>query len=347
MKEEIKKIISQALKRTDGLRMPEISVEIPEDARHGDYASGVALGLAKQLKKNPMDVAAGIVSRIKDKKFIEKIEIARPGFINFYLSKEFFIAQLKNIDKNFGKNKNLHGEKVIVEYTDPNPFKEFHIGHLMSNAIGESIARWYEFQGAKVRRACYQGDVGLHVAKAIWGRLQTPDLDWGRAYASGAAMYEEKKEEINAINKKIYERSDEEINRLYEQGRGESLARFEEMYEKLGTKFDYYFFESETTDAGKKMVEDNVGAVFEKGDGGAIVFKGERDGLHTRVFVTALGLPTYEAKDLGLPEMKYRRFKYDKSIVITANEQTEYFKVMLAALKQISPELAEKTEHIG
>ena len=66
-------------------------------------------------------------------------------------------------------------KKVIIDYTDPNPFKEFHIGHLMNNTIGESLSRIFEFEGAKVKRVCYQGDVGIHVAKAIWGKMHNPD----------------------------------------------------------------------------------------------------------------------------------------------------------------------------
>ena len=89
----------------------------------------------------------------------------------------------------------------MVEYTDPNPFKEFHIGHLMSNAIGESVARIFEYNGVKVLRACWQGDVGLHVAKAIWGaqekvrseKSKVKSLtvnDWAEAYVVGSEKYE-------------------------------------------------------------------------------------------------------------------------------------------------------------
>ena len=106
----------------------------------------------------------------------------------------------------------------MVEYTDPNPFKEFHIGHLMSNAIGESIARVLETAGAQVIRANYQGDVGLHVAKAIWGKQQKPDASWGAAYTYGSAEYEGNKEAIDAINKKVYEK-DPAVMFLYDEGR--------------------------------------------------------------------------------------------------------------------------------
>jgi arginyl-tRNA synthetase len=101
-------------------------------------------------------------------------------------------------------------------------------------------------------------------------------------------------------------------------------------------------------DIGKALVLDNLKkGIFEKGDNGAIIFKGEKYGLHTRVFINSEGLPTYEAKDLGLAELKYKKYKYDQSVVVTANEQSDYFKVMLCALDKIAPKLAERTKHIG
>ena len=257
--------------------------------------------------------------------------------------------------ENLGMNESLKGQKIIIEYTDPNPFKEFHIGHLMSNTIGESISRIIEFHGAEVKRACYQGDVGLHTAKAIFGLLKIGDgaigdiRKLGEAYSIGARAYEEEafKNEINEINKKIYDRSDKEINKLYDWGREVSLEYFETIYEKLGTKFNFKFFESETGSFGKKIVEENIkNGVFEKSDG-AIVFKGEKYGLHTRVFINSEDLPTYEAKELGLAKIKHDKYPYDISVVITGNEINDYFKVLLRVMEIIFPELAQKTKHIS
>ncbi len=346
IQEEIKKIIEKAI----GGQAPQFSVEIPTEATHGDYTTNVALVLAKKTGKNPRDMANEIITKIGKPANFEKIEVAGPGFINFYLAKDYVIKELKGIGKNFGKNKNLKNQKVIIEYTDPNPFKEFHIGHLMSNTIGESISRIFEFQGAKVKRANYQGDVGIHVAKAIWGKAQNPSISWQDAYVLGSGAYEENeqaKQQIVALNKEIYDRSDMAINKMYDEGKEISLDYFEEIYKKLGTKFDYYFFESGVADFGKKIVESNLGKVFEKGERGAIVYKGEKFGLHTRVFINSEGLPTYEAKELGLAKVKYDKYKYHASIIITGNEVDAYFEVLLLALKEIFPDLAQKTHHIG
>jgi len=348
MKEEIKQIIQKAVKNF-GVGPEGLSIEIPSDKNHGDYSTNVALILAKKLGKNPREVAEEIKNKISENKLFLKIEVAGPGFINFFVADKIFIDNLKSIDKNYGRGIELKNKKIIVDYTDPNPFKEFHIGHLMSNAIGESLTRIFEFQGAKVKRVCYQGDVGIHVAKAIWGKMHNPDLSWGAAYAFGSDAFEteESKKEIIALNKVIYNRSDKNINKLYDQGKKDSLKRFDQIYKKLDTEFDYFIFESEAVPVGKKIVEDNMEKVFEKGDNGAIIFKGEKFGLHTRVFINSEGIPTYEAKDLANALIKYKKYKYDKSVVVTANEQSDYFKVMLCAMNQVNPNLAQKTAHIS
>lgn len=346
----------------------EIKLDFPEDFNHGAYTSNVAMVLAKQVGEKPLDLAENIAGKLRSNlpEGVSEVKVAPPGFINFYLTSEFLASVVNEVNeagKSYGVNKSMEGQKVILEYTDPNPFKEFHIGHLMSNTIGEAFSRLVESSGAEVKRACYQGDVGMHVAKAIWGlnkegvaptQGRGPDQSvgsvkkLGEAYVAGSKAYEESEEarnEIIEINKKVYDRSDEEINKVYDLGREMSLDYFETIYQKLGTKFDFYFFESETGRFGKELVEKNVGEVFEKGEKGAIIFSETKSGLHTRVFINSEGLPTYEAKELGLAKIKYDKYSYDLSLVITGNEINEYFKVLLKALSLIYPELAAKTKH--
>src|ERR1035437_4875005 len=355
----LKKAVTEALSKI-GVSKGDFAVEHPDELSHGDYSTNVALVFAKNLKIKPRELAEKLVAELEKGKpsAVEKINIAGPGFINFHLKREFFAGQVKNILKEkerFGSNdyfKKAELKKVMIEYTDPNPFKEFHIGHLMSNAIGESIARVISFSGAEVKRVCYQGDVGLHVAKAIWGFLKDnkDDVDvsntlhlsaagLGICYAVGATAYEkdeEAKKKIIEINKKIYSREDPDINKVYDVGKEVSLEYFDGMYKKLGTKFDFFFFESEAGPIGKKIVEDNLeNGIFEKSDG-AIVFKGDEEkGLHTRVFINSEGLPTYEAKELGLVELKRKKYSYDLSLVVTGNEIKDYFKVLLDAVSKV------------
>ncbi|HOO48086.1 MAG TPA: arginine--tRNA ligase, partial [Candidatus Paceibacterota bacterium] len=161
MKKEIEEIIKSALTNLGLSQDVVFTVEHPEDIKHGDYSSNVALIYSKEVGKNPRDLGQQIKDEIEKEKFlnIAKIEIAGAGFINFYLTKEFFTQKINQIleeGNNWGKNKILEGKKVMIEYTDPNPFKPFHIGHLMANAVGESISRIIEYSGADTIRANYQ-----------------------------------------------------------------------------------------------------------------------------------------------------------------------------------------------
>ena len=322
----------------------EIELTRPEE-QFGDYSTNVAMQLAGEAKNNPREVAIHLASELK-KNGID-CEVAGPGFINIKLSDEQ-LAKLFNSSLDLPKP--LEGQEILVEFGDPNPFKEMHIGHLYSYIVGDSISKLFESAGADVKRLSYHGDVGLHVAKAVWGMKNSGGTDdIGKSYALGAKAYQEDpaaKAEIDEINEQIYAKSNPEINKLYDEGKKKSFEDFDETLELLQIKTDRRYLESETAGIGKKYVEENVGKVFEESDG-AIVFKGEKVGLHTRVFLTSQKLPTYESKDLGLAELKGKDYPNAKrSIVITANEQAEYFKVMLAALSEISPELAQMTTHI-
>lgn len=377
-----RQVITEALGRaleTAGLLppqgVPDFEVSHPKEEAHGDYATNLALLLAKQVGHNPREIAEKLITSLQNDVEIAsvidttRISVAGPGFINFWIKEEWLLQGARTAKiSGYGENQRLAGKRVMVEYTDPNPFKEMHIGHLMSNTIGEALSRLIEAQGAEVKRACYQGDVGLHVAKAIWGmqeklRLEKTEIGelgkkdlptrqkfMGEAYAYGATKYEESEElkaEMHTLNKQIYDRRDERINALYDVGRSWSLEYFETIYARLGTKFDQYFFESEAGPIGLAVVEEAlVKGVLELGEGGAVVYRGEQDGLHTRVFRNKLGLATYEGKELGLAKTKYERYAYDLSYIVTANEITEYFKVLIAVMQKMYPEIAQKTTHI-
>lgn len=353
----------------------EFEVHPSEKSENGDYYTNVALRLGSILKQKPLDIAYKIkqeFDKVGDSDVVKKAEVAPPGFVNFFLSRQcLFDTMIRIIEskEKFGSSDSLKNKKIMVEFTDPNPFKEFHIGHLYSNIVGESLARLYESQDATVWRVCYQGDVGLHVAKAIYGMKklsnQMPDDQsplsvraqfMGKAYALGSQDYEQNdkvKKEINDLNRKIYDLpagrqgKDSSIRDLYEKGKIWSLDYFGAIYKRLGTEFKKFYFESEVGEPGAKLVREFFKKGVFKESEGAIIFEGAKFGLHNRVFVNSLGLPTYEAKDLGLAPFKYRDFAYDRSIIITAQEQADYFKVVLAALEQINPELAKKTHHIS
>jgi arginyl-tRNA synthetase len=198
----------------------------------------------------------------------------------------------------------------------------------------------------------------------MWALLKNPDkmpskraplnertAFLGQMYVEGSMAFEdssEAKTEIEALNKKIFEGKDRKLMKLYKLGRKWSLMHFEEIYKKLGTKFDYYYLESEVAHDGVALVNEFLEkGIFEKSDG-AVVFKGEKydPKLHTRVFINSHGIPTYEAKELGLNTKKWKKMRPDQSVIVTANEVTEYFHVVLKALELIMPEAAKVTQHV-
>ena len=329
IRERIEQAVTGALQALGAGGAPFV-VERPADMAHGDYSTNAAMVAKTDARK--------LAEKLQIDG-IDRIEVAGK-FINFYLSREALVPKEQKIPQlNAGK-------KIMVEYTDPNPFKEFHIGHLMSNAIGESIVRLLEAAGAKVVRVNYQGDIGPHVAKAIWGlkknKLDASDIkDLGVAYVAGAAAYEEDpaaKIEIEDINQRLYA-GDKTLQDIYNTGRAASLKHFDELYKVLGTKFDRLYFESETAPLGRPEV-------FEESDG-AVVFKGEKYGAHTRVFVTSKGTPTYEAKELGLIELKQKEFPFDLAVTTTATEQDGFFQVIEKIVPLLWPALKDKYVHVS
>lgn len=358
IEERIKGALEDALLAL-GLSPKEIELEHPVELLHGDFASNIAFSLSKDAGKSPKELAEDIVSFISSRGDIEieKVEVAGPGFINFFLSKKFLEASVKEVLDNedeWGKNNLLSGKKIMVEYTQPNPFKPFHIGHLMSNTIGESISRLVEFSGAEVKRANYQGDIGLHVAKALWaiGRegFDARDIDQiGKAYTYGHEHYETDevaKEQIVELNKRITEK-DSDLMEIYEVGLHTSLNHFEDIYKMLGTTFDYYFFESQSLPEGLKQIDRGLKeGIFEESEG-AVVFRGEKYGLHTRVFRTRYGTSTYETRDLGLPIIKYKEFPFSTGVTVTAVEQSSYFDVVFKAFSLLNPDFKGDLKHIS
>ena len=409
--DELRADLKKALTKL-GLPMVEIHIEHPADSTHGDFATNVAMVVFGQLddqqKKdfnNPQQLAEKIATAIKaSKELIAEIKVVSPGFINFILSEHFLLEELNGVLTNSDQlvPQVNQGKKIVVEFTDPNPFKQFHIGHLYSNTVGESICRLLEATGAKVCRANYFGDVGMHVAKSIWGMREKifhereesidqalenlgdhPIADrvkfLGESYAMGSTAFKESdraKEQIGQLNKLLYQISQDimvdqkgwhpiadykqhldeeiqknwdydEIKQLYQTGKTWSLAYFETIYDRVGMSFDNYYPESVVAEHGLEMVKKGLAKGIFVESRGAVIYEGEKHGLHTRVFINSAGLPTYETKELGLAPAKYQDGEYDASIIITGNEINEYFQVLLAAMKEIEPELGEKTEHIG
>ena len=379
-----------------------------------DYSTNAPLKLAKDLHKSPMQIASELetgfgtfetvpregydpseVSEARndgpERTGSKKIQtsLSQPGFLNFKLDDACLNESLSGLYDDFDgeiKSSEFSGKTVICEFSDPNPFKVLHVGHLYTSIVGDSISRLYEYAGAKVIRANFGGDVGLHVAKTSYALLRnglTPDNltieDISKCYIEGNTAYDEDEQahaEITRLNKEIYKinadgihgrvtdsqgdpreslagdsesgrtRPEDRLADLYWKGRELSYEYFNNFYASIGVKFDKYYPESTVAALGLETVKKELAAgVYEESDG-AVVFKGEPYGLHTRVFINKEGVPTYEAKDVGLIFTKNNDYHFDKSVVVTASEQLEYMKVVLKSIEQYAPDLVAKTSHL-
>ena len=408
------------------VKFADVKIEHPSQENYGDYSTNIAMILAGRPGMKPRELAEKIAEElnkyikehqsrtpltdslshqdVKKSHIITKEEpkvpgqvleiatVAGPGFVNLTIRTDYLSSLMNRV---LGKgngviSSQISGKKIVVEYTDPNPFKELHLGHFYSNIIGESLSLLFEMCGAQVWRADFYGDVGMHVAKSVWGMMKKMESEnvsldkleklsiaqrqkfLGQGYALGVREYEENEaiaENIRDINYLVYVAAQnilqkkkgwtpivnykqyiegkqsnlDEIFPVYEAGLRWSLEYFETIYKRLGTKFDGYYPESWVGEYGMKLVEEGLKkGVLEKHEG-AVIFKGEKYGLHTRVFVNKLGLPTYEAKDFGLAPAKYNDFKYDASLIVTGKEIKEYFHVVLKVMRLIVPELGNRT----
>jgi arginyl-tRNA synthetase len=367
MKDVLEQKIAQTCNELFGV---EVGIELtrPEE-QFGDFATNVALQLSKQVGKNPREIGEALAVKLRETltQEVSDVSVAGPGFINLRLTDAALIGGIKAKPA-----KSLEGQDVVAEYSDPNPFKVLHAGHLYTSVVGDSIANLMEQAGANVHRVNFGGDVGLHVGKTMWAIIQelgsedidallAVDLDspeekaqWlSDRYVEGNNAYEaEAKQEIVEYNKRVYELHTEDDHdapfaQIYWTCRQWSYDYFQYFYETINIKpFEKYYPESSTSGIGIAKASELIDKGILQDSDGAVVFKGEDYGLHTRVFLTSEGLPTYETKDLGLIIAKYDDFKFDKSVIITGNDIIEYMKVVLKVVEQFAPELAAATRHL-
>lgn len=366
MKQEIEQAVAAAVKDLFGV---EVAIELTRpDEQFGDFATNVALQLSKQVGKNPREIgeqlAAELRKALSDK--VSEVSVAGPGFLNLRLTDTALAAGLSAAPA-----RPFAGQKILVEYSDPNPLKPLHAGHLYTTLVGDSIARLLEAAGADVTRLNYGGDVGLHVGKSMWAILrelggENPEKladiaeadrpAWlGARYVEGNNAYEDDeaaKLEIIATNKRVYQLHaagdhNSPFAQIYWTVRQWSYDYFALLYKQLQvTPFDRFIPESEVTQLGLDIVRAQLERGVYNESQGAVVFEGEPFGLHTRVFINSEGLPTYETKDVGLLQRKWEDYHFDESIVITANEQAQYYEVMLKSVEQFAPELAQRSKHL-
>lgn len=338
------------------------TLETPPDPKFGDLASNICFSLSKKMKKSPQTIAEDTVKKIKISKAstITKIE-AKVGYINFFfdyskLSKSILKEILIKKEK-FGSSKIGKGKKVMIEFAHPNTHKGFHIGHLRNICIGESVSRILEFTGHKVVRTNYQGDIGPHVAKCLWGvinlhKSKAPKEnkgDWlGGVYAEATRKFNENenvKQEVMKINKKLYER-DKEYLKLWKMTRKWSLDYFDKIYKELGAKFDKLYFEAEVEKRAKEISKQLLRKGIAKLSEGAIIIDLSEHDLGIYVLLTTEGNPLYESKDLALAERQFGDFKIDRCIHVVGAEQKFYFQQLFKVFGLIGSPGSGKSYHL-
>lgn len=344
-----------------------IDLTKPPKADMGDFAFA-CFGIAKEQGKNPAEVASELAEKLNENPetgngIIAGVKAFGP-YVNFFLDPvKIADVVLADVSEAFGKSEEGKGKKIMVEFGCPNPLKAMHLGHLKNLITGEAVCRVLENVGYNVIRVNYQGDVGMQIAKAMWGimdwknefeQLRTASLQArvefiGKAYAHGATAYEEDeafKQEIIAINDHIYEHTNEQLQAIYQEARQWSLDYFETIYAKLGARFDEYYFESDVFTRGVEIVREyQRKGVFRESEG-AIIFPGSEHGLHDRVFINSKGFPTYEAKELALAEMRAKKHPDVPVIHVVGKEQTEYFNVVFAAMRAMGWNQGKVDQHL-
>ena len=329
------------------------------DPQFGDYATNVALQLAGKLGKSPRDVAEEIATKLRGTNDFSDVTVAGPGFINLRLS-DRALLELTNVRA----EQSRAGQTVVIETNNPNPFKAMHIGHAFNAIIADTLANLIESSGAHTYRVSYHGDVGAHVGKSMWALLRYVDGDadklknipevernsfMSRMYAEGARAYKEDeaaKAEIDELAKQSFTRENALYAAVYETVFNWSFEQIAATVARLGNKpVERRFLESDADTRGVKIVRDNVPRVFQESDG-ALIFKGSEHGSFDNVFVNRNGQGLYAARDLGLMQLKNEQYHPDKSYIVTAEEQKDYFKGVIAAAGLAMPELKDVTVNI-
>ncbi len=352
-------------------RLFELEVEptiTRPQSKFGDYTTNVAMQLAARLNESARSIADKIATELTASGVFKEVSVAGPGFINVFESDQAVLESIGKLPEKFYDN-----QRIVFEYSCPNAFKELHTGHLYQTIYGDIAARLMLRGGANLQRTSFGGDVGLHVAKCLWGivaqlggehpdKLQEIEADafvrssWISArYVEGSRAYEEDeaaKLAIDELNKQVYgfhASNDHEspLARIYWETRQWSYDYFDAFYDLIKVDRMRYYAESDTAPIGLAVVKEQLEKGLLEESDGAVVFVGdESKHLHTRVFITSKGLPTYETKDIGVIWLEQQDYEFEHRYIMTGNDQKEYMRVVFAAAEAFKPELAGTMTHM-
>ena len=335
----------------------------------GTAAAEARLGKKVVVAQRAQEIAEQVKRQI-DVPGLSHIEAVK-GYLNLYFDTREYTRRVVDTvleKKNCFGSGPATGQRVMIEFSQPNTHKAFHVGHLRGTILGDAICRILEFAGNDVVRANYPGDMGMHVIKWLWGYLkfhngEEPATDitrWmGEVYAEAAHRIEENPD-LEAELRSLYARWDQrdpEIVALWERTREWSLEGFRQMYAALDVHFDVYYFNSQEEKPGKEMVEELVRrgiATDERAQGGAVIVKiDEVLGLDKEQFRTAVvlrsdGTALYATEDLALALHKFRDYPdLAKSVYVVDVRQSLHFTQVFKILEIAGHAQAQKCSHVS
>lgn len=357
-KDEIAKLIAQ---KVEGLELSEIQdmIEVPQDAKMGDYAFP-CFKLAKVLRKAPPLIAKGIAMGIADAPIFEKVEQVN-AYVNMFISKAEFVKDtLEEVlakGDDFGRTDIGNGKKVIVEYSSPNIAKPFHIGHIRSTVIGNSIYKIYDALGYDVVRINHLGDYGTQFGKMIcayrhWGNkedvIKEPIktlLSYYTKFHVEVEDHPELDDEAREIFTKLEHGEKEEVE-LWQWFRDESLKEFTRVYDMLGISFDSYAGESFYSDKMPRFVEELKDKGLLEESQGAQIVDLENYGLGAALITKSDGSTLYITRDIAAAVYRKETYDFYKNIYVVASQQNLHFQQWIQIVELLGYEWARDCVHI-
>jgi len=357
IREEIKNTVIQSITKAvkngeiPQVDIPDIVVETPREKEHGEFSTNVAMQVTKQVKKPPKLTAEIIIKNMETEgTYIDKVESAGPGFINFHLSRKWLCDALKIIQEqkeNYGKLDMGKGKKVMVEFVSANPTGPLHMGNARGGALGDCIASVLETAGYDVTREFYINDAGNQIEKfgiSLEARfiqlLKGEDaVRFPEDGYHGEDIIEHMKNFIAENGDGLLEAGQEERCKiLVEYALHKNLARIKADLESYGVSFDVWFSEQSLYDSGELKETlgylDKSGYTMEKD--GAVWFKASEFGVEKdEVIVRNNGIPTYFASDIAYHRNKFLRRGFDRVINLLGADHHGHAARMKAAVKAL------------
>ncbi len=351
MKEKIAELISKNIEGVDAADIIA-SIEIPPRPDMGDYAFP-CFRLAKVMRKAPNIIASDIKEQIGDVDFIEKIDVAG-AYLNFYIKKDIFVKSMietANSD-NFGCSDMGEGHTICIDYSSPNVAKNFHVGHLRTTIIGNSLYKIYSKLGYKVIRINHLGDWGTQFGKLIvaykaWGSKEAVETD-GIAelmklyvkFHEEADKNPELVDEARAWFNKM-ENGDEEALSIWQWFKDISLVEYKRTYNLLGMDFDYYLGESFYRDKCQAVVDKITKAgLLKESEGAMIVDLSEYD-MAPCIITKKDGSSIYATRDLAAIFYRKETYNFSKCLYVTGQEQKLHFAQVFKVVELLGNEWAK------